>query len=253
MLSQSRGLSPGRDPESPQPKREQSRGKGELAEDTPQTQGPETPTPPQPSGARPARSSCPRTRPGATTSCLSPRIASTSSEQPARAPASQATLPAPSPTRDIGHGAPATMHGPASRQLVIPQGRGCPCRSRAGDRGTGKGVPGAETWRSSSDRRRGEGPPPKPALAGHRRLTRNTETVSRNRECKPVAAPSVHCSSRGANAALRRVAPQAPRSGIDLTLNRKLLLHPEHRLPQEAFPDCSVKSYAHSARSSQAP
>lgn len=45
--------------------------------------------------------------------------------------------------------------------------------------------------------------------------------------------------------------PQAPRYGVHVTLNRKLPLYPEYRLPQEAFPDCSVKSYAHTARSFQ--
>lgn len=45
--------------------------------------------------------------------------------------------------------------------------------------------------------------------------------------------------------------PQAPRYGVHVTLNRKLPLYPEYRLPQEAFPDCSVKLYAHTARSFQ--
>lgn len=154
-LSQSRGPSPGRDPDSPRPRREQSRGKGEPAEDSAQTRGPETP--PQAAHTSAAVGSAPGT------GVLSADPVRGCDLRPVPRAARQNPRLTGRPARDAEHGAPATEHGPASRQRVTHQHRGRPCRSRAGDRGTSVGGPGAETWRSSSDRRRGEGPPPKPA------------------------------------------------------------------------------------------
>lgn len=154
-LSQSRGPSPGRDPDSPRPRREQSRGKGEPAEDSAQTRGPETP--PQAAHTSAAVGSAPGT------GVLSADPARGCDLRPVPRAARQNPRLTGRPARDAGHGAPAMEHGPASRQRVTHQRRGRPCRSRAGDRGTSVGDPGAETWRSSSDRCRGEGRPPKPA------------------------------------------------------------------------------------------
>lgn len=133
---------------------------------------PRPPTPPQPSGARLALASCPRTRPGAATSGPSP-------EQRARTPASQA---APPVTQNTEHPpwstAPALAAGHPSAQRASLQ----VTRRGQGHQRGGPGSRDLEKQQRPVPRGRAS---PKAGLAGHRCMILKPETVSRSSKCKP--------------------------------------------------------------------
>lgn len=234
------GPSPGRDPDSPRPRREQSRGKGEPAKDSAQTRGPETP----PQAAH--TSAAVRSAPG--TGVLSADPARGCDLRPVPRAARQNPRLAGRPARDAGHGAPATEHGPGS-------GSGSPISAEGVPAGHAPGT-GAPAWGAREQRpgeaaatgAEGKGLPQSrprgPPL--HDSKTRNYLTKQQMQTLSLCTAiPGVQTPP------FAEKPPQAPRYGVHVTLNRKLPLYPEYRLPQEAFPDCSVKLYAHTARSFQ--